>query len=181
MMQNVLSSWINKVHSLHFTLINNVITFLKCYWIDPANIVNETWQIENREIKQQQRRQLRERHFKKGSRAASNFITLIPSRLIRKILANFLVVEFWRLYQSSGKETESRCLVFASSTEREIRHFRVVVVQQRRQRNVQKAWCTCKVVVCQSEPVAFLPSSLLKLPNEKRWTLRDGPLQNLWG
>ena len=71
--------------------------------------------------------------------AASNFITLIPSRLTRKILAIFLVVEFYRLYQNSGKEKENRCLVFASSTEREIRHFRVVVVQKRRQRKCTKS------------------------------------------
>ena len=42
------------------------------------------------------------------------------------------------LYQSSEKEKESCCLVFPSSTKREIRHFHVVVVQ-RRQRNVQKS------------------------------------------
>ena len=41
------------------------------------------------------------------------------------------------LYQSSGKEKESCCLVFPSSTKREIRHFHIVVVQ-RRQRNVDK-------------------------------------------
>ena len=41
------------------------------------------------------------------------------------------------LYQSSGKEKES-CLVFPYSTKREIRHFHVLVVQQR-QRNVQKS------------------------------------------
>ena len=50
---------------------------------------------------------------------------------------------FWQLsseglYQSSGKEKESCCPVFPSSTKREIRHFHVVVVQ-RRQRNVQKS------------------------------------------
>ena len=38
--------------------------------------------------------------------------------------------------ESSGKEKESCCLVFASSTKREISHFHVVVVQ-RRQINVQ--------------------------------------------
>ena len=42
------------------------------------------------------------------------------------------------LHQSSGKEKESCCLVFPSSTKREIRHFHVVVVQ-RRLRNVQKS------------------------------------------
>ena len=33
------------------------------------------------------------------------------------------------LYRSPGKEKEIRCLVFTSSTKREIRHFHVVVVQ----------------------------------------------------
>ena len=57
-----------------------------------------------------------------------------------------------------------------SSAKREIRHFHIVVVQ-RRQRNVQKAWCTCKVVVLRNKGIAFFPSSLpslsslLKLPN----------------
>ena len=32
--------------------------------------------------------------LKKGSRAASNFIALIPSRLTREMLANFFGVEF---------------------------------------------------------------------------------------
>ena len=34
-----------------------------------------------------------------------------------------------RLYQSSGKGKETRCLVFTPSTKRETRHFHVVVVQ----------------------------------------------------
>ena len=42
------------------------------------------------------------------------------------------------LYRRSGKERESRCLVFRSSIKREIKHFHVVVVQWR-QRNVQKS------------------------------------------
>ena len=40
-------------------------------------------------------------------------------------------------YQSSEKEKESRCHDIPSSIKREIRHFHIVVVQQR-QRNVQK-------------------------------------------
>ena len=43
-----------------------------------------------------------------------------------------------RLYRSSGKEKESRCLAFTCFTKREIRQFHVVVVQ-RRPRNVQKS------------------------------------------
>ena len=94
------------------------------------------------------------------NRVASNFIAHISSQWIRQILANFFGIELTelRLYQSSGKEKE-RCFVFSSSTKREFRHFHVVVVQ-RRQRNVQKEWCTCKVVICQSKPVGCLPFSL---------------------
>ena len=50
----------------------------------------------------------------------------------------FLKLNFKGLYQSSGKEKESCCLVFPSSTKREFKHFHVAVVQQR-QRNVQKS------------------------------------------
>ena len=42
------------------------------------------------------------------------------------------------LHQSSGKGKESCCLLFPSSTKREIRQFHVVVVQLP-QRNVQKS------------------------------------------
>ena len=50
----------------------------------------------------------------------------------------FLELNSKGLHQSSGKEKESCCLLFPSSTKREIRQFHVVVVQ-RRQRNVQKS------------------------------------------
>ena len=76
--------------------------------------------------------------LKKWICVASNFIVFIPSRLIRHRLASFLEVISKGLFQSSGKEKESCCLVFPSSTKREIRHFNVVVVQ-RRLRNVQKS------------------------------------------
>ena len=100
---------------------------------------------------------------KEPIRAASNFIALIPSRLIRQMLAKFLELNSKGLYKSSGKEKESCCLVFPSAT----------VVQRRRQRNVQK-----NVMHVQSSCFAYpqtycffavltLPSppSLLKLPN----------------
>ena len=54
------------------------------------------------------------------------------------MLANFLELNSIGLYQSLGKEKESCCLVFPSSTKREIRRSHVVVVQ-RQQRNVQKS------------------------------------------
>ena len=70
--------------------------------------------------------------------AALNFMTLILSRLIRQMLVNCFGVDSKGLYQRSGKEKESCCLVFPSSTKREIGHIHVVVVQ-RRQRNVHKS------------------------------------------
>ena len=75
---------------------------------------------------------------KKWICAASNFITLIPSRLIVWMLAIFFEADSKGLHQSSAKEKESCCLVFPSSTNREIGHFHVLVVQWR-QRNVQKS------------------------------------------
>ena len=62
-----------------------------------------------------------------------------------------------------------RCL-FTSSIKREMRHFHVVVVQKL-ERNVQKVWCTCEVVVLLIKPIVFLTFLLssasldLKVPN----------------
>ena len=63
--------------------------------------------------------------LQKWIRVTSNVSALIPSRLIRQMLAIFLELNSNGLYQSSGKEKESCCLVFPSSTKREIRHFHV--------------------------------------------------------
>ena len=52
------------------------------------------------------------------------------SRLFQVV--QFVKYWYWhskRLYRSSGKDKESRCLEFLSTTKREIRHFHVVVVQ----------------------------------------------------
>ena len=94
---------------------------------------------EFREFKQRLRRRLRKRHLK------SEFALL--QTLPRYSISFNSSLNCWQillelnskgLYQSSGKEKESCCLMFPSSTKREIRHFHVVVVQQR-QRNVQKS------------------------------------------
>ena len=87
---------------------------------------------------------------------------------------------FWRwilkdcIDRSSGREKENRCLVFKSSTKREIRHFQVVVVQ-RRQRNVRtsvmhmQSCCFAYLNLFWSFPFS-LPSpsfgALLKLPKQ---------------
>ena len=77
---------------------------------------------------------------KERSRTASNFIRFIEfisSRSIRQILAIFYGFDSKRLYRSSGKEKDSRCLVTMFSKLRGIMHVHVVVAQWR-QRNVQK-------------------------------------------
>ena len=125
----------------------------------------------NRELKQQQRR-LRKRHLK------SVFVLL---QTLQRVFHLLQFVKCWRiflelnsksLYQSSEKGKESRCLVFTSSTKREIGQSHVVVVQ-RRQRKVHKVKrdARAELLFCQSKPIAFLPfllpssSSFLKLPN----------------
>ena len=116
----------------------------------------------------------------KWIRAASNFIALISSRLLRQILANPFLS--WILedcmYQSSGNEKEGCCLFFPSSTKHEIWHFHVVVVQRRQE--MYKKSMMLKVLFDQSKPIAFLPfslpSSLLKLPIREftqRWRRRQ--------
>ena len=91
-----------------------------------------------RELRQQRWRRLRKSHSK-------NEFALLQAlscsfQLVRfvKCWEIFLELNSKRLYRSSGKEKESRCLVFTSSTNRKIKHFHVVVVQ-RRQRNVQES------------------------------------------
>ena len=74
---------------------------------------------------------------KKWIRTSSNFYLTYSDSFIVKCWQIFLELNFKRLYQSSGKEREGRCIVFTCLTQREIRHFHVVVVQ-RRQRNLQK-------------------------------------------
>ena len=76
--------------------------------------------------------------LKKWICVASNYVALIPSRLILRMLANFFEADSKGLYQSSAKEKESCCLVVPSSTNREIGQFHVLVVQWR-QRNVQNS------------------------------------------
>ena len=88
-------------------------------------------------VKQQRRRRrrIRKRHLEVNLR----FFKLSCAYSISSSAGNFFLELSSRgLYQSSGKEKESCSLVFPPSTNREIRHVHVVVVQ-RRQRNVQKS------------------------------------------
>ena len=78
------------------------------------------------------------------------------------------------LHSSLERERNIRRRLITSSIKREIRHFHVVVVQ-RRQRNVLKAWRTCKVDGLLYKPITFLTfslpllSSFLKLPTNQGW------------
>ena len=70
--------------------------------------------------------------LRKCIRAASNFIALIPSRLIRQMLAiSFLELNSRGLYQTSENDY---CLVFTSSTKREISRT------TRARKYTKKAW-----------------------------------------
>ena len=60
----------------------------------------------------------------------------------------FLELNSKGLHQSSGKEEESFCLLFPSSTKREIRQFRATTVQK------------SVMLFGLSKPIAFLPLSL---------------------
>ena len=94
-------------------------------------------------------------------RAASNFIALILSRLIRQMLAIFLEVNSKELYQSSEKEKESCCLVFPSSTKREIRHFCIRELKQQRRRRQRKRHLRKRIRVASSF-FALIPPRLLR-------------------
>ena len=85
---------------------------------------------DNKELKKRRRRRrVQERHLKSEFARPRTFWSNV---------CNFLNLNSKGLCQSSGKEKESCCLVFQSSTKREIRHFPVVVVQ-RRLAKVQKS------------------------------------------
>ena len=97
------------------------------HWTPPAwkNLLHARKHI--RELKQKRRRRLRKGHSKSE-------VALLQT--LSRLFHLIYFVKCW--YQSLGKEKESCCLVFPSSTKREFRQFHVVVVQ-RRQRNVQKS------------------------------------------
>ena len=92
-------------------------------------------------VVQRRQRNLQKKVINVQSCCLNSYLLELLSHLFRPVhrqmLANFLELNFKRLYQSSGKEREGRCLVFTCLTRREIKDFHVVVVE-RRQRNLQK-------------------------------------------
>ena len=81
------------------------------------------------ELKQQRRRRLRKRQLKSEVALLQTLSRLFPRVQFAKCWKFFLELNSKRLCRSAGKDKESRCLVFTSSTKRENRHFHVVVVQ----------------------------------------------------
>ena len=96
-------------------------------------------QFQGNYLKRQRRRRQRIRHLKSEVALLQTFSRLFHLVHFVKCWQIFLELNSKILHQSSGKEKESRCLVFTSdSTKRKIRHFHVVVVHWR-QRNAQKS------------------------------------------
>ena len=125
------------------------------------------------ELSQQRRRRLRKRHLKSEfARVLQTFPRLFHLVQFVKCWQMFLLeLNSKRLYQSSGKEKESRCLLFMSSTKDE-KMFHVVVGQWRlrnEKKSVQHVQSCCFANLNQLLLLFFLlpfllPSPVLKLP-----------------
>ena len=91
--------------------------------------------VDSRKLKQQRWRWLRKHHLKSEFALLQSLLHLFQLVYFVKRWQMFLEQNSKGLYQSSGKEKESCCLVFPSLTKRTFWHFHVVV-GQRLQRNV---------------------------------------------
>ena len=102
-------------------------------------MLTDVWPLKiSREFKQQQRRQLWKHDLKSEFTLLQILSHLFHLVYFVKCWQLFLELNSKGLYQSSGKEKDSCCLVFLSLTKREFGHFHIVVVQQQ-QINVQKS------------------------------------------
>ena len=122
----ILWSWILKIKSkfrLVVVLLIQPIAILMFSLPSPRGIF--------RKLKQQRRRRLRKRHLKSEFELPQTLSRLFHLVQFIKCWQFSLELNSKRLYRSSGKEKESRCLVLTSSIKREIRHFHVLVVQWR--------------------------------------------------
>ena len=100
------------------------------------------------ELKQKRRRRLRERLFKSKVALLQKLYRAYSTSFNSSNVGNFFLdLNSKNLYQSSGKENESRCRVFTSSTQLEIwaflRRCHAVTAKKR----TKKRDSTCKVVV----------------------------------
>ena len=72
----------------------------------------------------------------------------------------FLALNSKGLYQSLGKEKQSCCRVFPSSTKREFRHFHVVSCNDGKEMYKKRGDARAELLFCLSKRIAFLPFSL---------------------
>ena len=98
--------------------------------------------------------------LKKWICAASNFIALVPSRLIVWMLANFFEADSKGLYQSSAKK-KGKLLSCVSVLDKSCnqafsRPSRAVTAKKW----IKKLDARAKLLFCQSKPSVFLPFSL---------------------
>ena len=127
-------------------------------------MLTDVWPLKiSREFKQQQRRQLWKHDLKSEFTLLQILSHLFHLVYCIKCWQLFLELNSKGLYQSSGKEKDSCCLVFLSLTKRKFGHFHIVVVQQQ-QINVQESVMHVQSCVVNQTYCFFLsPSSLLKL------------------
>ena len=108
----------------------------------------------------------------KWSHIFSVSIMIIPTRLLCQMQTNSSGAKFLSTISKLIKRKKIMSLMFTFFTKREIRHFHVVVVQWRL-RNVQKAWCTCKIVVFSCQAIPFFTFSSPLLFYDTLWSVRN--------
>ena len=130
-------------------------------------VAGGSWLALNRELKKHRRRRLRKRLLKSEVALLQTLLRLFHRVKFVKCWHFFLELNSKRMYRSTGKERESRCLVFTFST------------FPRRSRAVTAKKCTkkrdarAKLLFCQSKSIAFLPFSL-PLPSTFLRKIWDG-------
>ena len=119
----------------------------------PLGVFSHPHGVDSRELQQQRWRWLQKRHLKSEFALLQTLLPLFHFVYFVKCWQMFLELNSIGLYQTSGKEKESCCLVFPSLTKSKLRHFHFVVLQ-RWQRNLQKK--RAEFLFCESKPTAFL-------------------------
>ena len=137
-------------------------------WINHYDVL--LGQLNTWELKHQRRRRLRKRHRKREVALLQTLSHLFHLVQFVKCWHFFLELSSKILYQSSGKEKESRYLVFTSSAKREIRALvhrsRAVTARKcAKKRDARaKLFFSANITNCFLPFLLTSPSSMLKLP-----------------
>ena len=130
---------------------------------------------ENRDLKQQRRRQLLRRHLKIEFALLETLSRLFHLVQFVKCWQIFLELNSLRLYRSSGKEKESRCLVFLLPTQTilGVRHAFLPHVRRAGMRDESirtSAWeATCVHVLYKTWNQAFSRRNRAMTANKRAW------------